>query len=58
MCYVDNFAAVGDLTGLIIWFDSLVSLGPSYGYYVNEEKTWLVVKCDDLNQFDYLSLTI
>ena len=27
-----------------------VSLGPSYGYYVNEEKTWLVVKPDYLNQ--------
>ena len=48
--YADDSEAVSHLTGLRKWFDSLVSLGPSYGYYVNEEKTWLVVKPDHLNQ--------
>ena len=47
--YADDSAAVGHLSGLRKWFDSLVSLGPSYGYYVNEEKTWLVVKPDYLD---------
>ena len=27
-----------------IWLDSLVLISPSYGYYVNIEKMWLVVK--------------
>ena len=48
--YADNLAAVDHLIGLNKYFDSLVSLGPSYEFYVNEEKTWLVVKCDYLNQ--------
>ena len=47
--HADDSAAVGHLTGLRKWFDSLESLGPSYGYYVSEEKTWLVVKPDYLN---------
>ena len=48
--YADDSEAVSHLTGLRKWFDSLVSLGPSYRYYVNEEKTWLVVKRDYLDQ--------
>ena len=48
--YADDGAAVCHLSGLRKWFDSLVCLGPSYGYYVNEEKTWLVVKPDCLDR--------
>ena len=48
--YADDSAAVGHLSSLRKWFDSLVSLGPSYCYYVNEEKTRLVVKPDYLDR--------
>ena len=45
--YADDAAAVGDLGRLRRWWDSLVSMGPSYGYFPNPKKSWLVTK-DDL----------
>ena len=42
--YVDDSAATRSIMGIRQWFNSLVRIGPSYGYYVNVEKTWLVVK--------------
>ena len=37
--YADD--ACGELSD---WWDNLCKLGPSFGYYVNATKTWLVFK--------------
>ncbi len=42
--YADDAAAMGDLGWLRCWWDSLVSMGPSYGYFPNPKKSWLVTK--------------
>ena len=42
--YADDCAATGSIMGIWQWLDSLVHISPSYGYYVNVEKTWLVVR--------------
>ena len=47
--YADDASATGRITDLRMWWDKLVSIGPSYGYYVNASKTWLVVKEDHLD---------
>ena len=42
--YADDSAAVQTIADIHIWWKSLVSLGPAYGYFVNDAKTWLIVK--------------
>ena len=42
--YADDSAAVGAVSDIKQWWDSLLVHGPSYGYHVNNSKTWLVVK--------------
>ena len=42
--YADDSAAVGTLPTLHKWWQSLRNLGPSFGYYVNASKSWLLVK--------------
>ena len=42
--YADDATAFGSLSHLREWWDKLVSCGPSYGYYPNASKTWLVTK--------------
>ena len=42
-------SAAGCLQALHEWWDTLVSIGPSYGYFPNATKTWLLVK-QDLSQ--------
>ena len=37
--YADHSVATGSTMGIRQWLDSLVFIGPSYGYYVNVEKT-------------------
>ena len=37
------------MTGLHEWWSGLQSLGPSYGYFVNASKTWLIVKPEYLD---------
>ena len=42
--YADDATAGGALLNLKAWWTMLPSSGPSYGYFVNPEKTWLIVK--------------
>ena len=36
--------ATGKIGNLHKWLDDISSCGPSYGYYANATKTWLVTK--------------
>ena len=47
--FADDATAGGSLTGLHKWWSELQSLGPSYGYFVNASKTWLIVKPEYLD---------
>ena len=40
----DDASATGGVTQLRNWWRSLCDIGPSFGYYPNPSKTWLVVK--------------
>ena len=40
----DDAAASGKIKQLHTWFDHLITEGKKYGYYVNESKSWLIVK--------------
>ena len=42
--FTDNATAGGKLTATKDWWDKLSTSGPSYGYNVNEPKSWLYVK--------------
>ena len=42
--YADDATAGGTLLNLKAWWTMLSSSGPSYGYFVNPGKTWLIVK--------------
>ena len=48
--YADNATAIGKLDVLRGWWDKLEVLGPSFGYYPNPSKTWLITKEEHLNQ--------
>ena len=47
--FADDATARGSLNGLYDWWCRLKSLGPSYGYFVNASKTWLIVKPEYLD---------
>ena len=47
--FADDATAGGSLIGLSNWWSRLVSLGPAYGYFVNADKTWLIVKAESLS---------
>ena len=42
--YADDASAVGKISSLRDWWNRLSSLGPSYGYFANASKTWLITK--------------
>ena len=42
--YADDASATGRISDLKVWWDKLIALGPSFGYYVNPSKTWLITK--------------
>ena len=42
--YVNDATAIGSLQYLKCWWDTLIAKSPSYGYFVNPSKSWLVVK--------------
>ena len=42
--YADDSAAAGRLAQLREWWDKLASEGPTFGYFANRSKTWLVAK--------------
>ena len=47
--YADDAIAVGSVTALREWWDALNSSAPSFGYYPNSSKTWLVTKAEYYN---------
>lgn len=42
--YADDATAVGKISDLKKWWDNLSKIGPSFGYFVNPKKSWLVTK--------------
>ena len=48
--YADDAAATGKVSSLRSWWDDIEKYGPSFGYYANASKTWLVVKPDFLEE--------
>ena len=42
--YADDAAALGKLSIIKSWWDVIQSRGPSFGYYANPSKSWLIVK--------------
>ena len=42
--YADDASAVGKLSSLCEWWNRLSTLGPSFGYFANPSKTWLITK--------------
>ena len=42
--YADGASAGGELQHIQDWWDGLTQLGPQYGYFPNQDKTWLVVE--------------
>ena len=52
--YADDAAATGKIADLREWWDEISRSGPSYGYFANAPKTWLVVK----EEFQSIATTI
>ena len=46
--FADDAAAGGRVHHLHHWWSKLCDVGPSYGYFANPGKTWLIVKDDHL----------
>ena len=44
--FADDASAAGNLKGLYNWWQKLVAIGPSYGYFPHPGKTTLIVKPD------------
>ena len=47
--YAGDVAALGSITELQKWWDNLVDLGQSLGYFANSTMTWLVTKDSSLS---------
>ena len=48
--YADDATAIGTISSLRTWWEYLAGLGPSYGYFPNAAKTWLLTKPDYITQ--------
>ena len=48
--YADDATGGGRILQLRSWRDALCEIGPSFGYYPNAKKTWLVVKEEHLQR--------
>ena len=44
----DDATGAGKLRSLRRWWDIMIEHGKRYGYYVNEEKSWLILSDPDL----------
>ena len=44
IAFADDLTGIGKLHHLKSWWDSVIRYGPSIGYYVNQRKSWLIVK--------------
>ena len=45
--FTDDATGGGPLLALRSWWENLNKVGPSYGYYPNGSKTWLIVKLEE-----------
>lgn len=48
--FADDASASAELQPLRTWWDSLLKLGPDFGYFPNAQKSWLLVKDDRLEE--------
>ena len=44
VAYADDLTAGGKLRDLKYWWDTLLDIGPKFGYYPQASKSWLIVK--------------
>ena len=50
VCLADDITGTGTLVNLKKWWSAIISEGSKFGYYVSEDKSWLIVK--NKNLFD------
>ena len=48
VCLADNISDTGTLVNLKKWPSTIISEGSKFGYYVTEDKSWLIVKNENL----------
>ena len=56
--YADDATALGSISDLRNWWDNLTNLGPSFGYFTNPDKTWLVSLSDAIAAFADTSVNV
>ena len=44
ICLADDVTGGGTLNNLKEWWDSMITQGKRFGYYVNQSKSWLILK--------------
>ena len=44
VCLADDIAGAGNLENLNVWFNYAITEGQKFGYIVNEEKSWIILK--------------
>jgi len=44
VAFADDITAAGTLQALKQWWDHILDVGPSYGYFPQPDKSWLIVK--------------
>ena len=44
VCLADDATVAGSLKSLKIWWINMANEGDRFGYYVNQKKSWLIVK--------------
>ena len=42
--YADDTIGAGKITNLRIWWDAICEYGPHFGYFINAEKSWIIIK--------------
>ena len=48
--FADDVTASGNLEALRRWWDTLMQIGPNYGYYSQPTESWLIVKENKLEK--------
>ena len=48
VCLADDITGAGKLDSLLKWWKLIITEGRKYGYYVNDEKSWLITKNKEL----------
>ena len=50
VCLADDITVAGTLVDLRKLWSTIISEGSKFGYYVNEDKSWLIVKNNEAQQ--------